>query len=245
MNSRFYRLRAAFFVFELIKLSGICILVGQVFFASMLASVFVFPFALIVLKQDIEREFSRQRTALWNEYKNAVVCMSGNLGAGYSLEKAFVMGLKDVAKQNGAKSMLGGCIKEIENSLACNVPLDKVLAEFSDRTGVQDIKEFSELIAASKKYGGNIVHMARRYAANVAGRQRLRAEIDALLASKKFEGRIMTVAPFVVVLYMRMTNGSYMQMLYETLLGRFLMAACLAATVLVIFITNKIVDIEV
>ena len=45
-------------------------------------------------------------------------------------------------------------------------------------------------------------------------------EIQTVLAAKKLEGRIMLFVPFGIVLFLRMTNASYMQVLYTTATGR-------------------------
>lgn len=46
-------------------------------------------------------------------------------------------------------------------------------------------------------------------------------EIQTVLAAKKLEGRIMLFVPFGIVLFLRMTNASYMQVLYTTATGDF------------------------
>lgn len=244
MSLRFYRLKAGFIVMEVLKLALISILIAYTFFDVLIAAAFIFPLLYFVFISDMKKEIARQREQLWNDYKNAVVAMAGNLGAGYSLENAFIMGLSEVACSESA-DVLEQYVNEIKNSLACNVPLENILGQFSAATGIDDIKEFSELIIASRRYGGNIVHIARRYAASVSDRQRLQKEIETMTASKRLEGRLMMIAPFVVVIYMRFTNAEYMFMLYHTLFGRCLMVLCLLATAAAVFITNKIIRIEV
>lgn len=245
MNSDFYKISKLFIVKEIIKVISLVFVTGYLFFDSMIAGLFTIPFMSFVAVGDLKKERIRLRKELSDDYKNAVVAMTGNLGAGYSVEKALVMGFIDVAKQKKKNSLLGDCAIEINNSLACNVALDKVLDDFADKSEIEDIKSFSELIVASKRYGGNIAYIARRYARNISDRQSLQLEIDTMISAKRMEGRIMIMAPFAIILYMRLTNPGYMTVLYNTGFGRVVMFISLLVILIAAFAIEKIMKIEV
>lgn len=243
-NIDFYKLSRGFVLWEITKLIGIALLAGIVFFGKISAAVIVAPCMLVLWKIDVRNWKDRQRNKLKNEFKNVIVCLAGNLGAGYALENAFVMALRDVKKQD-ASSMLGQYEKVIENELLCNVSLTDVLARLAGRSEIDDVKNLANMIAASKRYGGDIIYLIRQYSKSITEQTATQREIETLLAAKRLEGNVMIFAPFAMIIYMRLTNGTYMKMLYETFTGRIIMCVCLAVMLIAVIMTDKIVRIEV
>lgn len=245
LKSKLYKPDYEFVICETIKILLILVMIGYLFFDSIAVGFIFFPLSLFVIRNDFNREKAKITEKIKMEYKDIIVCMAGNIGAGYPVEKAFIMGLRDVANQEKGKSRLESLIPGITNSLACNVSFEKVVFEFAETTGIDEIKEFLELLLASKKYGGNLVYMIRRYAGNISDRQRLHSEIETILAEKRLEGRIMLIAPFIIIIYMRLTNGEYMNILYSSMLGRMVMSISIVLMLGVNFIIEKIIRIEV
>lgn len=245
MKSKLYKLGYEFIIYEAIKMLLISAMVGYLFYDSIAAGFIFLPFSFFIVQKDIKRKKVKITEKIKLEYKDAIVCMAGNIGAGYPVEKAFIMGLKDAVRQAKGKSRLDSLIPGITNSLACNVSFEKVIYEFGELTGIEDIREFLELLIASRKYGGNLVYMIRKYAGNISDRQRLQSEIDTILAEKRLEGRIMLFAPFIIIGYMRLTNGGYMNILYSSMLGRIVMSISIILMLVVNFIIEKIIRIEV
>ena len=63
-------------------------------------------------------------------------------------------------------------------------------------------------------------------------------------AQKKLEGKIMLVAPFAIVAYMRLTNPGYLDLLYNTIFGHFVMGITLIIIVLLGIWMNRILKIK-
>ena len=69
--------------------------------------------------------------------------------------------------------------------------------------------------------------------------------LDIMASQKVFEGRIVGLMPFVMILFLRFTSPSYMRVMYETFLGRILMSVSLAIIVTAFVITERITKIEI
>lgn len=243
-NVDFYKLSNTYILFELAKLFGLAILISVVFFGQIKACIFVLPLTLVIWKIDRENYRDKQKSKIKGEFKNLIVCLAGNLGAGYALENAFVMSLRDIKKQD-EKCVLGQYEQLITNELACNVSLADILIRIAKKSDVDEIQGLSSMIVASKRYGGDIIHLIKQYSKNITDQNATQTEIDSLLAAKKLEGKVMILAPLAMILYMKLTNPSYMNILYTTLLGKIIMSACLIIMLVAIVMTEKIVRIEV
>lgn len=170
--------------------------------------------------------------------------VSSNLGAGYSLENSFERALDECDGAYG-DMLISDELRRIVNGRGCGKRLEDMLMDFGDSTEVEDIRNLSELIVMTKIYGGNLIGVIKMAAMNYRQNLLMEQELLTTISSKKLEGRIMLAAPFFIVVYMRLTNGQYMDMLYSTTLGRIVMTIGLLIIMVAWMLTDKIVRIEV
>lgn len=72
-----------------------------------------------------------------------------------------------------------------------------------------------------------------------------RAEIETMLAARKYEFKVMAVIPFVMIAYMKFSFPEFMKILYGNPTGIGVMTACLAIYFGAYLLGEKIVNIEV
>jgi tight adherence protein B len=123
--------------------------------------------------------------------------------------------------------------------------VEATLKQFSDRANMEDIRNFSEILAICKRSGGNLVEVIRRTAAMIGEKIELQQDITLLVAQKRFESRILSFAPLVIVAFLSFSSPDYMLPLYEGYIGKLIMTLALALLFLCFIITNKIMDIQV
>ena len=70
-------------------------------------------------------------------------------------------------------------------------------------------------------------------------------EIETVISAKKLEGKIMLLMPFLIVLYMKLTNKGYMNVIYESTLGNAVMIVSLIIVLAAGMVIDKTVKIEV
>ena len=240
-----YKPEKAWVIKELIKIIFICKVVGYLFFGNIIFGLFIFPFGILIWKKDIREYIALRRKRLSKEFKEMLISLSGNLNAGYSLERAFYKTYQELIKNREIYKYITGEVKIILHGIECNKRIEDLLEDFSVRSGIEDIKNFSELVTASKIYGGNMVFVIRQTVSNLNEKYLVEDEIDTLIAGKKLEGKIMLLMPFLIILYMKLTNKGYMNVLYNTALGNVVMMVCLVLILISGIVINKIVEIEV
>lgn len=248
MNYRAYNPQKSWYVVEVIKILSIGMLVGMLFYDSLVGGIVVIFAAPYLWKNDKQRYTDGQKRKLRAEFKDMIVLLSGNLNAGYSLENAFMKVLDEVERMSGddcRNRVMVSELKYIVNGIHCNRKVEDMLMEFGDRCGIREIQEFAGLIVAAKNYGGNMIHMIRQTAGNMTDTQMVENEISTLTAAKRLEGKIMLITPFVILVYMKITNEQYMQILYTTVLGRVVMSICLGVILAAGIWIEHIMRIEV
>lgn len=244
-NCNVYKPNPRWKAMELAKIAvctvGVCVL----FFHSAVGLTAAIPLGLALWRTDSAHYADRRKKRLREEFKDMIIMLSGNLNVGYSLENSFIRTAEDIKKLYGDKCMLLPEMYSIINGLRCNCDIELLLKDFGSRSKIDEISDCAELIAVTKQHGGDTIRIIRQMARNLSERSSVEAEIEATIAAKQLEGRIMLIMPFAVVWYMDFTNGGYMEMLYRTLAGNIVMGAALALILMAGRIIDRITRIEV
>lgn len=126
-----------------------------------------------------------------------------------------------------------------------NMPAEEVLQEFAERTGQEDIENFVNVFSAAKKRGGDSIAIIRDAVNIISGKIDTEKEIQTMLASKKLEFDIMCAVPFGIILYMKLTFGEFLSVLYGNIAGAAIMSICICVYMGAYVYGRKIIRIEV
>lgn len=240
-----YRPDKRWMIFELLKLGLYTAVTGMLFFDSAIWILAAVPFGILLWRMDSERYAADRKKKLREEFKDMIILLSGNLNAGYSLENSFVRTADEMRRQYGIDSMIEQELQGILHGIRCNCKIEVLLMDFGRRSEIDEVFDCANLIAATKKHGGDMIRVIRRMSAIMSEQRMSETEIETTIAAKKLEGKVMLVMPFVIVLYLRLTNPGYMEVLYRTGAGRLVMAAGLMLVCFACWLVDRITKIEV
>ena len=76
---------------------------------------------------------------------------------------------------------------------------------------------------------------------------RLRSENEArtMIRARQYEQRVMCIIPPGILIYLRLSSGSFIEVLYHNPLGITVMSICLLTYVFAVFISEKIGDVRI
>ena len=225
-----------------IQCVGIGVLVSALVYRSWWGMLSICAGAPLLWRRDRRIWIWQKKEQLKQEFREVMEIVSGGLHAGYSLENAF---LSARATADREYPLMSRELTLLANGLSCRKRLEELLLELGRRSGVPEIMEFAGLVETAKVYGGNIPQLIRQMTDNFAQTEQLEAEIQTVIAAKRLEGRIMLVVPFAILMYFRVLNPSYMQVLYHTIAGRCCMTICMLIIAACAGWIDKIVRIEV
>lgn len=220
-------------------------LFAYVFYRSMIAFFLFVPFAVIypIIKKGELKEKRLEELNL--EFKEGILLLSSFLSAGYSVENAFSSAVKELVLLYEEEGLIVREFSHIENQIRINRSVEKALLEFAGRSGLDDVKNFAEVFAASKRSGGELVTVISHTADVIRDKVLVRQDILTITASKQFEQKIMNMIPFFIVLYIDMSSPGFFDMMYTTGLGRILMTICMAVYIIAFLIAKRIMKIEI
>lgn len=93
--------------------------------------------------------------------------------------------------------------------------------------------------------GGDLEKIILRTSEILTDKMNIDREIKAITAQKKLEGRLIALMPVIMLLILNILSPSYMAPLYEGLMGRLIMTACIAITFWGIWLMEKISKVEI
>lgn len=216
-----------------------------VFYRSFLLILLIFPAGILfplALKKKLKQ---RRMEKLRGEFKDAILAVASGLNAGYSVENAFAVSLKEMEEIHGSDSMIAKEIRLILRKVRMNLTFEDALGDFAARSGLDDVKNFADVFLAARKSGGELMRIITRTAEIIGEKIRIQEEILTATASKRMEQRIMSGIPVLIVIYIELTSPGFFGILYTTLIGRMLMTVCLAVYLASCWLADYFLEIEV
>lgn len=226
---------------QLIKSVVICYL----FYDSCKAAVLILPFAFIDYHNMRERKREEQKHRLTLQFKAMIEALVTSLNAGYSLEHAFQDAKKDLALLYNRQDFIFKELDAILSGLKMNIPLERLLKNFGERSDIDDINNFANVVMAAKRSGGNLIRIIQKTVNSIADKIAVEEEIKTLIAAKVLEEHIMMIMPYGIIFYLRVSNGEFLEVLYHNALGVMLMTLFLIMIYAADIWASKIMEIRV
>lgn len=225
--------------------AGLSGLVVYTFYRSILVFILVLPVSAvypIYKKKDLIKQRKQQLNI---EFKEAIQLLASSLSAGYSVENAFIKSADELKLLYGERGLISEEFAYMSYQIQMKQPVESVLLDFAERSGLDDVENFAQVFAVAKRSGGQLVAIITHTADMIHDRIQVKEEINTLTASKKYEQRIMNFIPFLMILYINATTPGFFQVMYDNWTGRAVMTGCLLAYALAYWLAERILGIEV
>lgn len=179
------------------------------------------------------------------EFKEGLQGIAAALNAGYSMENALEESRKDLEVLYGKECLLCQEFELMQKQLRLNQSIESVFEEFANRSGVEDIHYFSEILRTARRSGGDLVKIIRTSARRIEEKVEVKREIRTLIAGKQMEGKIMNLVPLGMIFYFWVCSPGFLDCFYQTLWGHMVMTIMLGVYLLAYGINQKICHIQV
>ncbi len=224
---------------------GKAFLICLLFYDSYKGIFILLPVFLFEYRQLKSKKIIEQKRQLTLQFKDMMEALVTSLNAGYSLEHAFRDAKKDLELIYEANSYIFYELDIIITNLKRNIPIEKLLLDFGRRSDIEDIDNFARVVVVAKKSGGNLIRIIQKTVRSISEKISVEEEINTLITAKKLEQKIMMVMPYLIILYLRMTNGNYFDVLYHNPIGAGIMTIFLLLIYVADWWAKKITEIKI
>lgn len=228
-------------------LQGCCILamISYLFYGNLFYTILFSPYLIWYIKSWEKQNIKQKKANFRLQFKEAIQSLSAALNVGYSVENAMretIKDLKTMYKNNDA------ILKEFAfmvRQVQMNVPVEVALCDFATRTGDEDVQTFVTVFNMAKRSGGDTLEIIRNTVRQMSEKIDVERDIESILVAKKLEFKILTMIPFGMILYLKLSFPEFMNVLYGNAVGVLVMSVCLGIYFVAYEIGRKIVEIEV
>ena len=228
-----------------LKATAATAVMSYVFYDSLIPAPLLLPVWMIYMR-DWHDDISRKKEQeLRQQFRDSIQVMASALKAGYSVENAIREAGKDISPVYSEETRIRKEFERMERQMDMNMSAEEVLKGFAERTGQEDIENFVNVFAAAKKSGGDSIAVIRDAVKIISGKIDTEKEIQTMIASKKMEFDIMCAVPFAIILYMKLTFGEFLNVLYGNMAGAAIMSLCIFVYMGAYVYGRKIIRIEV
>ena len=228
-----------------LKATAATAVMSYVFYDSLIPVPLLLPVWMIYMR-DWHDDISRKKEQeLRQQFRDSIQVMASALKAGYSVENAIREAGKDISPVYSEETRIRKEFERMERQMDMNMSAEEVLKGFAERTGQEDIENFVNVFAAAKKSGGDSIAVIRDAVKIISSKIDTEKEIQTMIASKKMEFDIMCAVPFAIILYMKLTFGEFLNVLYGNMAGAAIMSLCIFVYMGAYVYGRKIIRIEV
>ena len=206
---------------------GLTALIAYGFFDSLYGMIMLIPVGLINMKRYMIRQNKKRQEKIRQEFKEILLSVAALLQTGYSVENAFYDAKEVLVGLYGEKSELIEDLSEMNRQVAMHVSVEKAFMGIVKKYPLEEIESFGEIFLYTKRLGGGYAKYLKDTADRLEERISLRSELESMIAQKKLELSIMSVMPIAILLYMRLTGGSFLTPLYHNVTGLLVMTISL------------------
>jgi len=221
------------------------IVISYLFYDSFVGLLIIIPFCFMDYSNTKKEYILKQKERITEQFRSMAQALVTSLNAGYSLERGFQDAKRDLILLYEKEEDIFAELNLIIDGVRLNRPVEGLIKDFGMRSGVQDIRDFANVIAAAKRSGGNMIHIIEKTVKSISEKNAVEEEIRTMIAEKRLEEKIMMIMPYGIIFYLRVTNGEFMKVLYHNVLGIILMTFFLLTLYLADCWARKVMDIQV
>lgn len=220
-------------------------MVSWLFYRSVYGMAVALP--LLILTRRFFRNYllKRRKREMLYRFGEILQMASASLKAGSSLENAFLQADSDYRKLYGDKDTIAQEFQGICCRMKLNEPLELLVEDFAQRSGIEEMVSFAQVISFAKRGGGDMVKIFQNTVEKIRQKSDVEREIATVVTAKKTEQRIMDLTPFAILAYVGITSPEFLEPLYGSPFGICVMTCCLSIYAGAFLLAEKILDIQI
>ncbi len=182
----------------------------------------------------------RRKIRRMEQFKEAMESVVSAMIAGHSLEHA----MEEAGEEMPEGEEMTEEFRQIARKIRLHAPADELLIDLGERTEIQEIQMFGEILVTAGKTGGNIVNIMRKTRMRLVEKMEMKREMETLVAGKKLESYVMSVIPFFMIVYLRVCSPGFLDPIYHNLAGGIVMTICLGVYCLAFAMAQNILRFD-
>lgn len=220
--------------------------ITYLFYQNILVSLFSISLAFPMRKYYKEFLAHKRKRELNNQFRDSLYSIAASISVGRQMPEALLEARDNMILIYPEHSPIVMELSQIVKRIYYNRESEEeVLRDFAKRSAIEDIINFIDVYFTCRATGGDLEKVVMKASDIIMDKITIDKEIHTLTSQKRFESKILTVIPLVVILFLQIVSPDYLAVMYETILGRVLMTISMIAIGVAYYLILKITDIKV
>lgn len=233
-------------VFNMIVAAVILFGVGYVFYHNVILSALLALFCVKFPKIRTAQIIEKRKNQLTIQFKDLLYSLSSALSVGKSVEMGIRDSLQDlrvIYPDPNTDILLE--LEYILRGIGMNNTIEDMFSQFAERAHLEDVDNFVDIFVTCKRTGGNLIEVMRSTSNTIGEKIEVKQEINTMISGKKYEFNFMMVLPVIMVEFLALTSGDYMEPVFTTIPGVLAMTVSIAIFGLAYVIGSRIMKINI
>lgn len=205
--------------------------VGWIFYGNVLPGIVIGIILTASEKKYKEFLITKRKEQLLAQFKDLLYSLSSAVSTGRSLGQAIEESIKF---WEGTYDESDYIIKELmlmsKKMRESNISDIDAFKDFAERSDLDDIRDFMTVCKTCKSTGADFAAAIDKGSEIIENKIDIERELKSITAQKQFEGKIVALAPIVIILAIKLMSPSYMMPLYDTGIGKIISTISLVLT---------------
>ena len=180
----------------------------------------------------------RRQKKFLNELANAIDVIVRGVKSGLPLNECLSIIARDTAEPLRSEFM------EVVEEQRVGVPLGECFDRMVGRMPLPEVRFFAIVIAIQQSSGGNLSEALSNLSGVLRSRKQLAAKVGALSAEAKASAAVLAALPFIVTILVYMTTPGYMEPLWTTQIGQFMLGCSAVWMVCGVLVMKKMINFK-
>lgn len=233
-------------IFTVLAAAVVLFGVGYVFYHNLILSAVVALFAVKFPKIRTRQIIDKRKSQLTIQFKDMLYSLSSALSVGKSVETGIRDSLQDlrVIYPDPRTDILLE-LEYILRGIGMNRTVEEMFNQFAVRAHLEDIENFVDIFVTCKRTGGDLIEVMRSTSNTIGEKIEVKQEIETMISGKKYEFNLLMVLPVVMILFLTVTSGEYMDPVFHTAAGWAAMTVAIMMFGLAYVVGSKVMKINI
>jgi tight adherence protein B len=234
-----WRMRVSELLATCVLTGGIAFFILNLLLGYVLIGLVAGLFAMYIPYFLLRRAATKRIGKIEKQLAETLSLMANALRAGFGLMQA----IGQAAKQTD--DPISGELNQLMRDIQIGSSIEEAVTEFGRRIGSYDLDIVVTAILVQRNVGGNLSEILDGVAHTIRERERIRGEIQTLIAEQKMTGMVIALVPPAVAVLFYVLNKAYMMTLVTTGIGKVILGTAVVMEILGAWMIKKIISIDV
>lgn len=219
--------------------------VGILFYRNVFAAIAIGCCSFFMKNLYISFLEERREDKLLEGFRDVLYSISGSVAAGRQMPRAMADAADICGSLYGDDAIITKEMRAIVLSYEqSHGDIEKLLYAFGEKYDLEEVRQFADSCRICKECGGDVGKVCLKSSKLLLDKLNFQNEIKTLISQKKLDIILLASMPVIILIFLNLSNYSYISVLYSSLLGRIIMSICLLLSVIAILWGMKIVNIK-